>query len=120
MAGVLPLAHALYQENGDLQKLAHNKTVIRLAVQATKEAYHVLKALGIPGDSTAWIPSFFLVFLYRQFLKMHISEIGLKGHAMSAWGMEEMKNLTQEFRKLIVQSQVPTPAFDKISALTTE
>ncbi len=51
---------------------------------------------------------------------MHISEIGLKGHAMSAWGMEEMKNLTQEFRKLIVQSLVPTPAFDKISALTTE
>ena len=27
---------------------------------------------------------------------------------------EEMKNLEKEFRKLITQSQVPTPAFDKI------
>ncbi|HMF34595.1 MAG TPA: 2-dehydropantoate 2-reductase N-terminal domain-containing protein [Candidatus Lokiarchaeia archaeon] len=115
VAGLLPIIEALYHENGDLTNLGKNKSIIKLAVQATKENFHALGALGIPGDSTKWIPSFFLVMLYSKFCRMHIAEIGLRGHAMSANGKEEMANLMKEFRKLIIQSQVPTPSFDKLS-----
>ena len=114
VSGLLPIVNALYQENGVLHKLAANKPLMKLTVQAMKENTQVLRVLGIPSDSARWIPNFLLVFLYSTLCKMNIAEIALRGHAMSPWGMEEMKNLTQEFRKLIIQSQVPTPAFDKI------
>jgi 2-dehydropantoate 2-reductase len=120
VAGLLPIVEILYQENGDLNKLAKNKPLIKLAVQAMKENIRVLTTLGIPVDSTRWVPNFLLVLLYSKLMKMNIADIGLKGHAMSQWGMDEMKNLLPEFRKLITQSQVPTPAFDELSKIMEE
>jgi hypothetical protein len=113
-AGLLPIVHALYRENGDLKKLAANKVLMKLTVKAMKENSQVLRVLGVPTDSLRWIPSIFLVFLFSKLCKMHIAEIGLRGHAMSPWGREEMKNLTGEFQKLIIKSQIPTPAFTKL------
>ena len=88
----------MYKENGDLKKLAANKAQIKLAVQATKENYHVIQALGYPLDSTHKIPNFILEFLYSKLCNTYLYEIGMKGHAMSASGREEMKNLEKDLQ----------------------
>jgi hypothetical protein len=53
-----------------------------------------------------WVP------LRRKFLNTEFAEIALAGHARAA--KDEMKQLGEDFRALIKQTSVPTPAIDEM------
>jgi 2-dehydropantoate 2-reductase len=111
VAGVLSAAYALYQANDDLLQLAKNKSLLKLLVRAMKENKKVVQALGMPRSAIQWIPESFLVFVFGKFFKTRMAEIGFKD---AIFGRAEIDDLEHEFRKLIVQSNVPTPAFDAL------
>jgi len=114
VAELLPGIDALYRANGDLKALAKDKKLIKLVVAADKENIRVLRALGLSGgNGTRLMPSFIVTPILSALFKTHLFEIGMKGHAMAA--VDEMAYLEKDFRKLIAQSHVPTPAFDALS-----
>jgi 2-dehydropantoate 2-reductase len=117
MPGLVP---ALYACNTDLLRLANTRDALVLGIRATREAFRVLQALGIPITPPnldlifGKLPEPLLVSLLQKILRRPQMEIALTGHALAA--PDELKHLTDEFMVFARQSGIPTPNIERLYA----
>jgi len=113
---VLPTLCALYRAGLDPQRLSGDDQTMRLMLRSIRESYRVLVANGIPITPANhrvfdWLPEWVLMWIMRRMLRAESTAIKV-GHASGARG--EGRLLAQEFRALIQQTDVATPATDTL------
>ncbi len=86
-------------------------------VRAIREGLEVVRALGLavtPGGLKVlqWMPMPIIVRVGARVLNTEFAEIALAGHARAA--RDELTLLADEFRALIRQTSVVTPAIDEL------
>jgi len=119
VALVSPIANALYLTGGDNFRLARTRDGLVLLVYAIREGFRVLRADGIPITPARyrileWIPEPLLVSGLRRLFNTEQANLVMAQHANAA--RDEMKFLADEFRCLVVQSGLATPAIDRLYA----
>lgn len=117
-AEITPTAGALYMADGDIDQLKRSREDLVTMIRAIREGHRVLLALGIPITPAIhrifrWIPEFLMVSAIRHKLDDDAWNIKV-GHAAAARG--EMMAIAREFRKLVQQSGVYTPAMNRLVA----
>ncbi|EMI19305.1 protein containing Ketopantoate reductase ApbA/PanE [Rhodopirellula maiorica SM1] len=115
-AEIIPTAAALYMAGGVIGELKSNRQTLVLMIRAIREGHRVLSSIGVPITPPIhkifrWIPERLLLAITRRKLDDKAASIKL-GHASDA--REEMKTLANEFRKLVSQSGIATPAIDQL------
>ncbi len=119
VAWVGPFAQALYREDGDILQLAASVDTVRLMVRAIRENFRALRALGVPVTgplvvrSQARLPEAILVRMWRTVLRTQMARISMAEHANAAG--EEMARVADEFRSLVAEAGLPSPALDLLS-----
>lgn len=116
VAKISPTANALYAAGCDLERLTRTQDALVLLVRGIREGYDVLDALEIPITPAAnqvvrWLPEPLLVQLFKYFFGSNSAVIKV-GHAERA--RDEMKTITEEFRKLTEEASISTPALDQL------
>lgn len=114
---IVPAACAIYMAGGSTRKLAKNRAALRLLFHGLRECLRVLRALDVPVTPSslrklALLPDFALIWLFGRSLNSERAELLMARHANHA--RDEMQCLADEFRVLIRQSGVRTPAFDQL------
>lgn len=114
VAEILPTVCALFQAGGRPEQLAADDGALRLMLRAIREGYRVLRANGVPITPRnhrvfEWLPESVLLFVMRRMVGAETAATKL-GHAEQ--GRAEWMLLRDEFRQLIVQAGIPTPAID--------
>ena len=118
VAFVLPIAGALLK-CGDNYKLAKDNKIIRTYLRAVKEGVRVLKALGYTKNYNFKLKLFYLlpekvlIKILKQVFNSKFAEVAMMMHLNSA--MDEMLELTNEFKTLIDQTSVKTPNLDELT-----
>lgn len=116
-AWISPLANALYMVNCDHQLLARSPRVAQLAVQAVREGFAVLRALGVPVTPVKlqmwdWIPKWLLVrFLMLWANTDHFKTVAVEHTAAAT---DEMRQIADECLSLARSTAVLTPAIDEL------
>jgi 2-dehydropantoate 2-reductase len=118
-AGLPALAGAVYMAGGSTRQLAHTPDAIKLNVQAFREAFLALRAVGVPLRPSAtrlleWLPEPILAFLFRLLLDSRLADMGAQPHMDAA--VDEMKELADELRQIFRQSGLSSPASDILFA----
>ena len=114
---ISPLANALYMVNCDNHVLARSPHVVRLAVQAVREGFSVIRALGVSVTPAKlrmweWIPENLLVRSLMLWADTnHFRTVAVE-HTMAA--TDEMRQISEEFRSLAVSASMATPAIDEL------
>ena len=117
VAWISPLANALYRVNCDNHVLARSPHVLRLTVQAVREGFSVLRTLGIPITPAKlrmwqWIPEDLLVRSLMIWADTnHFRTVAVEHTAAAA---DEMHQIAQEFRTLILSTSIATSAIDEL------
>jgi 2-dehydropantoate 2-reductase len=117
VALVSPIANALYLAGGDNYRLARTPDGLVLMARGVKEGLRVLKKLGVPitprsiGLLTLIPEPLLIEILTRQVGTARVELLAAR-HANHA--REEMLHLAREFRELIRQSGLRTPALDRL------
>ena len=116
VAKVLPTFLALARAGFDPQRLADDDETLALLCRSMREGVRVLEAKGIPITPAnhrvlGWLPSRLLRWLLRRMLRSKSTAIKL-GHA--AGGQAEWRLIAQEFRALIDQAGIATPATNEL------
>jgi 2-dehydropantoate 2-reductase len=117
VALVVPIAHAIYMAGGDNFKLAKTRDAIVLMVRGVREGFRVLQALNLPITPPnlkmfTWIPEPFMVAWASRMLDNELMELVLSQHANAA--PDEMKFLADEFLHLVKQTNIATPALERL------
>jgi 2-dehydropantoate 2-reductase len=118
-AWVGPMANSLYMVGGSGVALANRPAVILLLIQAIRESYSVLRALGFPITPAKLkafelIPAPILVSILRMWARTKHFDTVATQHTLS--GFDEMSVLSNDFQLLARSTNVPTPALDKLHA----
>jgi 2-dehydropantoate 2-reductase len=113
------IAPAFYACGLDRRRVARTRDAVVLAVRAVREAFAVLRALGVPVvpariPRLVSLPEPILVPLLRRIVTRDELEVAMIGHLRAA--PDEMKHLAGEFLALARVTTVPTPAIDCLSA----
>ena len=116
---ILPIMGLLTMAGWEQQQVVKDTKSIRIAVKAFKEMVRVFKDLKIPVYPRKFIlfsrlPNFILVPIIKKGLASKGAEIGIFGHAKGSKGQSEMKVLAQEFTRMLKQSSLTTPAWDRM------
>ena len=116
-AGLPVLALSVMKYKLNLRELTKSTEDLFLIVDATRESYSVIKALGykiIPKSTNIIyiIPRFIQVVLLRILLKTRIVEVGGVYHVSQA--PDEMRFLAEELKDLVKKSGLPVPAIRKV------
>ena len=112
LIGKLTLKHGC-----DTYALARSEDDLRLFVDARREAYRVLRALGrriVPWTEAVIgiMPRFLQVAGLRALLNSRLGEVGLGWHCSQA--PDEMRQLALELKALVDQAGLPVPAIRKV------
>ncbi len=118
-AAGLCIAGAMYMCGGDIRRLAHTPSAIRLFVHAYREALRALHDTGVPIRPRAirlieWIPVPVQMLAWRLFLNTNLAVVGGQRHANAA--PDEMRELADEIRTILRQAGHPSPASDALYA----
>ncbi len=118
-AGLPAAAGAAYLAGGQVRQLARNPDVLRLYIEAFREAIRALRALGVPLKPLAtraveWVPVPVLARLLRLLFDSRLADMGAQPHLDAA--ADEMKELADELRTIFRQSGVPFPASEVLFA----
>ncbi|WP_176968298.1 ketopantoate reductase family protein [Tindallia californiensis] len=115
----LAMPFALAMERNDCCNfvMAENKEDVRLCLQGIREAFQVLKGIGIEAEpkklgQVFWLPDWMLSPLFRKMLRTQIADIGMARHLRNA--REEMQQLRVEFENLVEVTNSKTPALDEL------
>jgi 2-dehydropantoate 2-reductase len=117
---VAPLAHQLILHQCDNYAMARSVTDLTLLVDAWREIFKVLKAVGVKTDHDKmtsiirYTPKFILVLAIRILLANRFAEVGGAWHCMQA--PDEMHQLGVELMALVERSGLPAPALHKLFA----
>jgi 2-dehydropantoate 2-reductase len=119
-AGMPAMAGAIYMAGGEVRRLARRPDVLRLYLQAFREALRALRAVGIPLRPFAtrlmeWMPAPILLFGMRRFCNSRLAVMAGLDQVMNAY-VDEMKELADELRAILRQSGLPSPANDALFA----
>jgi len=111
------LAPALRAAGVDNYRLARTRDLVVLAVRAMREAFSVLRSLGLPVTPPKfnvinWLPEPILVLLAQRLLANPLMETALVKHAEAA--RDEVQHLIGEFMALARTTSVPTPTIDRL------
>jgi hypothetical protein len=111
------MARAINKVGNDTYRLASERELLELMVEAQREGFRVISALGLPLAPARLkvmlrLPTWVSVAVVRKLLRTEFAQLALAGHA--AVGGAEFQLLNQEFRKLIEKASVPTPAIDDL------
>jgi len=115
---VIPIACVLYKHDCDNYALANNEESIRLFIRACREGGHVLRKLGYTKRQPFkfnlfyWMPEFITTKIFKGIFNTKYAEIGFAMHAKAA--LDEIKELTNEFKSLIDKTSMKTPNIDKL------
>ena len=113
---VCPIACVLYKHDCDNYALAKNEESTPLFIRACREGGDVLRKLGYTKRQPFkfnlfyWMPEFITTKIFKGIFNTKYAEIGFAMHAKAA--LDEMKELTKEFKILIDKSCVKTPNID--------
>jgi 2-dehydropantoate 2-reductase len=113
---VCPIACVLYKHDCDNYALAKNEESTPLFIRACREGGDVLRKLGYTKRQPFkfnlfyWMPEFITTKIFKGIFNTKYAEIGFAMHAKAA--LDEMKELTKEFKILIDKSCVKTPIID--------
>lgn len=118
VALISPIANAVYMAGGDNYQLAQMSEALHLIVRAMREGFQVLRALGIPITPVKlrlweWLPEPIIVVLLRKWANTKHFEIVAARHANAAH--DEMQQLADDFKVLVRQTSVATPAINQLS-----
>ena len=103
---------------GGNNELASGQDLLVLMVNAIREGFKGLQALGLPivpfnlKLMFLWMPKWFPVLYWQRTLKSQLGEVSLAAHATSAPG--EIRQLIDEIRTLVRTTSVSTPAMDQL------
>jgi len=111
------LAPALRAAGVDNYRLARTRDLVVLAIRAMREAFQVLRVLGLPVTPgkfrvIQWLPEPILVLLAQRLLANPLMETALVKHAEAA--RDEVQHLIGEFMALARTTSVPTPTIDRL------
>ena len=115
---VSPLVGALYKHDCDNYQAAKDKETLCALVQAAKEGFRVLKALGYSKrqpfelNLIYWLPEIMSMRGVRALLESKFAEVAFAMHAKAA--RDEMQDLAREFKQLTAMSSVETPNIDTL------
>jgi len=118
VALVIPIGCVLYKHDCDNYALAREEESIRLFIRACREGGDVLRNLGYTKRQPFkfnlfyWMPEFITAKIFKGIFNTKYAEIGFAMHAKAA--LDEMKELTKEFKILINKTSVKTPNIDKL------
>lgn len=116
VAMVTSIANALYKYNCVNYSLSGSYNDVCLMMRGIKEGFAVLKKLGIKTKpAKLWymkLPIWLTARVFKIFMGTKLAEIVLAKHCIVA--RPEMLFLQAEFDLLITQSQLKTPAIDKL------
>jgi len=119
-AFVLPLCYSLYKHNCDNYAVAKSKETLLEMVKAAKDAGNILRALGYKKrypfkyNLFYWFPEKMTAKIMKAVFNNDYARISFAQHASA--GVDEFEELTIDFYKLIKESDLKTPNFDKLSA----
>jgi 2-dehydropantoate 2-reductase len=117
-AFVAPLAHLLIRHHCDNYAMARATADLSLLVDAWRETFAVLRALGVRIVPPRMViifratPKFILVPVMRRFLATRFAEVGAAWHCTQA--PDEMRQLGIELMALVEKSALPAPALRKL------
>jgi 2-dehydropantoate 2-reductase len=120
-AFVAPLAHLLIQHHCDNYAMAHATGNLSLLVDAWRETFSVLRALGVrivpPRIVIIFrvIPKPILVAVMRIFLATRYAEVGAAWHCTQA--PDEMQQLGIELMALVQKSGLSAPALHRLFSI---
>jgi len=114
------LAPALRAAGRDVYRLARTRDLVVLVVRGIREAFAVLRSLGLPVTPSklrllALLPEPILVRYLQRLLANPLMETALAKHAEAA--RDEVQQLTAEFMALKQSTQVWTPTIDYLQKL---
>lgn len=115
---VTAMSAALYLADGNPQQLARMADILQLMVQATKQGYRSLRALGsfdAPRNLQVlygWMPAWFAVQYWRRALPTELGQLGFAAHANAA--REEMTLLADEVRRLLRSSPIAASSLEEL------
>ncbi len=122
IAFIMPLCFACYSANGQMKKLARNKVMLNLTIDAMDEAYRILEACGYPVDEQD------LEFVRKRRFKCYMmlklmtatpfGRLAVSDHAMSA--KDEMRRLYDDFCVFKERAHIATPAWDELEKYMVE
>jgi hypothetical protein len=115
---ITAMSAALYLADGDPRRLAQLPDTLHRMVQATKEGYGSLRALGsfdAPRNLQVlygWMQTWFAVRYWRRTLPTQLGELGFAANTNAA--REEMTFLAEEVRQLVRASRVPAVTLEDL------
>jgi len=116
IAWVCTLANALYVA-GTGKALAQDGVLLRLLLQAMREGVRALRSLGVQISPfelrlLEWVPGTLLIRNLQKFANSAAFSDFVEAHAWAA--PEEMRLLSDEFRRLVACSTAESPAIDAL------
>jgi 2-dehydropantoate 2-reductase len=119
-AGLPACAGAVYMAGGEIRRLARMPEALKLFVQAYSEALQALRTIGIPLRPAATrllelIPEPILVFGLRLLFASRVEIVGGMERVFNS-SADEMKELADQLRAILLQSGLPSPASDILFA----
>jgi len=116
-AGIPAFALMVMKHKLNIRELTKSTEDLFLMVDATRESYSVIKALGykiVPKltNLVYVIPRFIQVAFLRMFLNTKIAEFGGVYHVSQA--PDEMNYLAEDLKALVEKSGLPVPAIRKV------
>ena len=123
-AFVLPLCYSLYKHNCDNYAVAKSKETLLEIVKTCKDAGNVLYSLGnkrrypFKFNLFFWLPEKMTAKVIKEMFNNEYARAAFALHASSAF--DEFEELTGDFYRLIKESNIKTPNFDKLSAYLKE
>ena len=116
-AGVPLIAKLVMKHGLDIRTLARCNEDLTLFVDAMRESFKVLQALGYRIEPKSQniikiLPGFVIVMGFRTLLLSKLGEVGLAYHVSQA--PDEMNFLAQELEFLVTKSGLPSPAIRKV------
>jgi 2-dehydropantoate 2-reductase len=118
VALVSPIANALYLSGGDHVLLSRSREVLGLLVDAVREGFAVVRALGKRVEPARLslvdrVPRAALVAALARWTRSNHFELVAGRHARAA--RDEMSELAAELRMLACSTAVATPAMDRLA-----
>jgi 2-dehydropantoate 2-reductase len=112
LIGLLTMKHGL-----SARELVKSPEDLRLFVDALRESFRVLRALGyniVPRSQAALetMPRFLVVAAFRALLSSRLGVAGMEYHVSQA--PDEMLFLAQELHELVARSKLKCPAIEKV------
>lgn len=122
VAFIMPLCFACYSVNGQLKRIARNKAMLNLMIDAMDDAYRILETCGYTVDQQD------LDFVRRHRFKCYLmlkimaatpfGRLAVSDHAMSA--KDEMRRLYDDFCVFKQKARIAVPAWNQLEKYMAE